>query len=56
MGLAHVVITSVDRGRPAGRGAEHFAAVIRAIRREAPLATIEILTPDSSARKARPRW
>jgi lipoic acid synthetase len=46
MGLAHVVITSVDRDDLADGGAEHFAAVIRAIRREAPLATIEILTPD----------
>ena len=27
-------------------GAAHFAAVVRAIRREAPLVTIEILTPD----------
>ena len=46
MGLAHVVITSVDRDDLADGGAEHFAAVIRAIRREAPQATIEILTPD----------
>jgi lipoic acid synthetase len=46
MGLAHVVITSVDRDDLPDGGAEHFAAVIRAIRREAPLATIEILTPD----------
>jgi lipoic acid synthetase len=46
MGLAHVVITSVDRDDLRDGGAEHFAAVIRAIRREAPLATVEILTPD----------
>ncbi len=46
MGLAHVVITSVDRDDLTDGGAEHFAAVIRAIRREAPLATIEVLTPD----------
>lgn len=46
MGLSHIVITSVDRDDLPDGGAEHFAAVIRAIRREAPLATIEILTPD----------
>jgi lipoic acid synthetase len=46
MGLAHVVITSVDRDDLADGGAAHFAAVVRAIRREAPQATIEILTPD----------
>ncbi|HTK35461.1 MAG TPA: lipoyl synthase [Caulobacteraceae bacterium] len=46
MGLAHVVITSVDRDDLADGGAAHFAAVVRAIRRDAPSATIEILTPD----------
>jgi lipoic acid synthetase len=46
MGLRHVVITSVDRDDLADGGADHFAAVVRAIRRDAPLATIEILTPD----------
>ena len=46
MGLAHVVITSVDRDDLADGGAAHFAAVVRAIRRDAPGATIEILTPD----------
>jgi lipoic acid synthetase len=46
MGLAHVVITSVDRDDLVDGGAAHFAAVVRAIRREAPQATIEILTPD----------
>ena len=45
-GLKHVVITSVDRDDLADGGALHFAEVVRAIRREAPLATIEILTPD----------
>jgi lipoic acid synthetase len=51
MGLAHVVITSVDRDDLPDGGAEHFAAVIRAIRREAPLRTIEILTPGLPAAK-----
>src|SRR6185503_17951316 len=46
MGLAHVVITSVDRDDLADGGAGHFAAVVRAIRAAAPATTIEILTPD----------
>ena len=46
MGLKHVVITSVDRDDLPDGGAEVFAEVIRAIRREAPGTTIEILTPD----------
>lgn len=46
LGLAHIVITSVDRDDLDDGGAAHFAAVIRAIRREAPTATVEILTPD----------
>ncbi len=46
LGLAHVVITSVDRDDLADGGAAHFAAVIRAIRAAAPDTTIEILTPD----------
>lgn len=46
MGLAHVVITSVDRDDLADGGGKHFAETVRAIRRDAPQATIEILTPD----------
>ena len=46
LGLKHVVITSVDRDDLADGGAEHFAAVIRAIRASSPGTTIEILTPD----------
>ena len=46
LGLAHIVITSVDRDDLADGGAEHFAQVIRAIRRHAPGTTIEVLTPD----------
>ncbi len=46
MGLKHVVITSVDRDDLEDGGAAHFAEVVRAIRREAPSTTIEILTPD----------
>ena len=36
LGLAHVVITSVDRDDLADGGAEHFAQVIRAIRARTP--------------------
>ena len=36
MGLRHVVITSVDRDDLPDRGAGHFAATIRAIRRRTP--------------------
>ena len=46
LGLNHVVITSVDRDDIDDGGAEHFAMTIRAIRRQAPGTTIEILTPD----------
>ena len=46
LGLAHVVITSVDRDDLADGGAAHFAAVIRAIRARSPGTTIEVLTPD----------
>ncbi len=46
LGLSHVVITSVDRDDLADGGAEHFAQVIRAIRKRSPATTIEVLTPD----------
>ncbi len=46
MGLAHVVITSVDRDDLADGGADHFARTVEAIRLAAPETTIEILTPD----------
>jgi lipoic acid synthetase len=46
LGLAHIVITSVDRDDLADGGAGHFAAVIRAIRGQCPKTTIEVLTPD----------
>jgi lipoic acid synthetase len=46
LGLAHIVITSVDRDDLKDGGAAHFAAVIRAIRAAAPATTIEVLTPD----------
>jgi lipoyl synthase len=46
LGLAHVVITSVDRDDLADGGAAHFAAVIAAVRERCPATTIEVLTPD----------
>ncbi|MSP43625.1 MAG: lipoyl synthase [Alphaproteobacteria bacterium] len=46
LGLAHVVITSVDRDDLADGGAAHFASVIRAVREENPATSIEVLTPD----------
>jgi lipoic acid synthetase len=46
MGLAHIVITSVDRDDLPDGGASQFVKVIEAIRRTTPQTTIEILTPD----------
>jgi lipoyl synthase len=46
LGLAHVVITSVDRDDLEDGGAEHFSKTIKAIRALTPTTTIEILTPD----------
>src|SRR6201981_35266 len=45
-GLAHIVVTSVDRDDLSDGGAQHFAQTIQAIRMHAPATTIEILTPD----------
>ena len=46
LGLAHVVITSVDRDDLTDGGADHFAQTIRSIRSRCPTTTIEVLTPD----------
>jgi lipoic acid synthetase len=46
LGLAHVVVTSVDRDDLEDGGAAHFARTIRAIRARSPSTTIEVLTPD----------
>jgi lipoic acid synthetase len=46
LGLAHVVVTSVDRDDLSDGGAAHFARTIQAIRAVAPATTIEVLTPD----------
>jgi lipoic acid synthetase len=46
LGLAHAVITSVNRDDLADGGAGHFAATIRAVRRHAPGCRVEVLIPD----------
>jgi lipoic acid synthetase len=46
LGLRHVVVTSVDRDDLDDRGAAHFAATIRAIRRVSPECGVEVLVPD----------
>jgi lipoic acid synthetase len=46
LGLAHVVLTSVNRDDLADGGAEVFARTIRAIRRAAPACGVEVLIPD----------
>src|SRR5579859_5395161 len=46
LGLAHVVVTSVDRDDLDDGGARHFAETITAIRSACPSTTIEVLTPD----------
>ena len=46
LGLAHIVVTSVDRDDLADGGADHFAQTIHAIRARCPSTTIEVLTPD----------
>ena len=46
LGLAHVVVTSVDRDDLDDGGAVHFARTIAAIRKASPTTTIEVLTPD----------
>jgi lipoic acid synthetase len=51
LGLAHVVITSVDRDDLADGGAAHFAAVIEQIHVRSPGTTVEVLTPDFMGKK-----
>src|SRR6266568_417295 len=46
MQLKHVVVTSVDRDDLPDRGAAHYAATIRALKRKLPSASVEVLTPD----------
>jgi lipoic acid synthetase len=46
LGLAHVVLTSVNRDDLPDQGAGQFAYAIEAIRRHATAVTVEVLTPD----------
>jgi lipoic acid synthetase len=46
LGVAHAVVTSVNRDELPDGGAAHFAATIRAIRRLNPGVTVEVLIPD----------
>jgi lipoic acid synthetase len=46
MRLKHVVVTSVDRDDVPDRGAGHYAATIRALKKKLPDASVEVLTPD----------
>ena len=46
LGLEYVVITSVNRDDLADGGAAHWAATVRAVRRQAPRCRVEVLIPD----------
>lgn len=46
MGLAHVVVTSVNRDDLPDGGAAHFAATVQSLKALNPSCTIEVLTPD----------
>ncbi len=50
LGLAYVVITSVDRDDLKDGGASHFVDCIRAVRQSSPATKIEILVPDFRGR------
>ena len=52
LGLAHVVVTSVNRDDLADGGAEIFARTIRAIREQAPDCQVEVLIPDFQGSRA----
>jgi lipoic acid synthetase len=46
LGLRHVVLTSVNRDDLPDQGSSQFARTIAALRRSAPDASVEVLTPD----------
>jgi lipoyl synthase len=52
LGLAHIVVTSVDRDDLDDGGARQFARTIAAIRDAAPATTIEVLVPDFLRKEA----
>ena len=51
MGLAHIVITSVNRDDQLDGGAGIFAETIREVKRLCPGITVEVLTPDFEGRE-----
>lgn len=51
LGLRYVVLTSVDRDDLPDQGADHWARVVQALRRDLPALTIELLTPDFTGRQ-----
>jgi lipoic acid synthetase len=53
LGLAYVVITSVDRDDLRDGGAQHFVDCIRAVRERSPATQIEVLVPDFRGRLER---
>jgi lipoic acid synthetase len=53
LGLAYVVITSVDRDDLRDGGAQHFVDCIRAVRGRSPETQIEVLVPDFRGRLER---
>jgi lipoic acid synthetase len=53
LGLAYVVITSVDRDDLRDGGAGHFVACVRAVRERSPRTAIEVLVPDFRGRLER---
>jgi lipoyl synthase len=52
LGLAHVVVTSVDRDDVPDGGASIFAETIREIRKRTPEASVEVLIPDFQGKEA----
>ena len=52
LGLAYVVVTSVDRDDLPDGGASVFAAVVRETQRRAPACRVEVLVPDFADRAA----
>jgi lipoic acid synthetase len=52
LGLAHVVVTSVDRDDVPDGGASIFAETIREIRNRTPEASVEVLIPDFQGKEA----
>lgn len=51
LNLKHVVITSVDRDDLPDCGANHWAKMIRTLRKECPAVTMEVLIPDFKGKK-----